>query len=58
METDQSRQSSDGAKNIEIDDDVHTPPGRWMVDDDNDDQFDALPEMSTRMATSVMEIAI
>jgi hypothetical protein len=57
METDQSWQSSDGAKNIEIDDDVHTPPGRWMVDDDNDDQFDALPEMETRMATSVMESA-
>ena len=56
METDQSWQSSDGAKNIEIVDDVHSPPGRLMVDD-NDDQLDAHPEMATRMATSVMESA-
>ena len=58
METDQSRQSSDGAKYIEIDDnDVHTPPGRWMVDDVNDDQFDAQPKMSARMAASVLKSA-
>ena len=43
---------------MEIDDDiVHTPPGRWMVDDVSDDQFDAQPEMATRMATSVMKSA-
>ena len=36
---------------------MHTPPGRWIGDDINEHQFDAQPEMSTRMATSVMESA-
>ena len=48
--------SSSGAINIEINnDDVHTPFGRWIVDDVIDDQFDAQPDMSTSIATLAME---
>ena len=58
METDQSRQSSFyGAIRMEIENNVLTLPGRWMLMMFNDDQFDAQPEMSTRMAASFLESA-